>query len=313
MVAEQDEHADPHPWRVVVFTNVPGGFVYKLVDEVVRPLGHRIVGVVTSPGPKRRRSTYYLDVVAAASPGVDVLVSNHPARWAAIVSAWQPDLIISGGMPWRIPEEVAAIPRLGAINMHPSLLPRHRGPGAIEWAFRSGDPETGFTIHRLAPEFDTGSILAQASIPIDDEDDFGSLMAKLRPMAPDLLREALERVARGDPGEPQDESQATYAGLFEEELRVIDWGQPARTIHNQVRSCIAFGGAAIGALGAINGESFVITKTRLLPPDHAPDGGVPGTMMHQDGEQMVVQCGDGPLEVLAWGRDESGLAGEVDQ
>jgi folate-dependent phosphoribosylglycinamide formyltransferase PurN len=135
----------PESWRIVVFTNMPGGMVYSLVDEIVRPLSHRVVGVVTSPGPKRRRSPTYLEVVAAVSPGVDVIVSNHPERWAAMLAPLRPDLIISGGFPWRIPADVLALPRIGAINFHDALLPRHRGPNATGWAFRSGDAETGMT------------------------------------------------------------------------------------------------------------------------------------------------------------------------
>jgi hypothetical protein len=139
----------PESWRIVVFTNIPGGVIFSLVDGVVRPLGHRVVGVVTSPGPKRRRSPAYLKVVAAVPPGIDVIVSNHPERWAAMLAPLRPDLIVSGGFPWRIPSEVLALPRLGAINMHPALLPRYRGPAAIEWALRNGDAELGFTDSRL--------------------------------------------------------------------------------------------------------------------------------------------------------------------
>jgi methionyl-tRNA formyltransferase len=135
-------------------------------------------------------------------------------------------------------------------------------------------------------------------------------MTKLGPVAPHLLRQALERVAQGDPGEPQDESRATYAGLFEPEWRTIDWTQPARTIHNQVRSWIGFRDSHHGAIGEINGERFTITRTRLLPPSQASDGGVPGTVLSQDAEQMVVQCGDGPLAILAWTPAESGPAGD---
>src|SRR5918994_3299775 len=187
----------PESWRIVVFTNIPGGVIYSLVDEVVRPLGHRVVGIVTTPGPKRRRSSAYLEVVAAVPPGVDVIVSNHPERWAAMLAPLRPDLIISGGFPWRIPADVVALPRLGAVNFHDALLPRHRGPNATGWAFRLGDTEMGLTIHRLGPEFDTGPILAQVRIPVTDEDDFTSLMAKVVAHAPELLHQALERVARG--------------------------------------------------------------------------------------------------------------------
>jgi hypothetical protein len=177
----------PESWRIAVFTNIPGGVIYSLVNEVVRPLGHRVVGVVTSPGPKRRRSPTYLEVVAAVPPGIDVIVSNHPERWAAMLAPLRPDLIISGGFPWRIPSEVIALPRLGAINMHPALLPRYRGPAAIEWALRNGDAELGFSVHRLAPDFDTGPILAQTRIPIADDDDINSLVARFGPCSQDSL------------------------------------------------------------------------------------------------------------------------------
>jgi methionyl-tRNA formyltransferase len=291
----------PESWRIVVFTNIPGGVIYSLVNEVVRPLGHRVVGVVTSPGPKRRRSPTYLEVVAAVPPGIDVIVSNHPERWAAMLAPLRPDLIISGGFPWRIPSEVIALPRLGAINMHPALLPRYRGPAAIEWALRNGDAELGFSVHRLAPDFDTGPILAQTRIPIADDDDINSLVAKFGPVLPGLLGQAIERVARGDPGEAQDEAEATYAGLFDEEWRTIDWDQPARTIHNQVRSWIGQRDIPLGALGEIDGETLQITKTRLLPVESQPgEPIVAGTVLRRDDERMVVQCGDGAIEILTW-------------
>jgi len=294
-------NSTPESWRVVVFTNIPGGAIYSLVDEVVRPLGHRVVGVVTSPGPRRRRSSSYLEVVAATRPGVDVIVSNHPERWAAMLAPLKPDLIISGGFPWRIPADVLAMPRLGAINLHPAMLPRYRGPAAIEWALRNGEAELGFTAHRLAPDFDTGPILAQARIPIDDEDDIDSLVSKFGPVLPGLLGQVLERVARGDPGEPQDEAEATYAGLFDDEWRVIDWSQPARTIHNQVRSWIGLRDIPLGALGEIDGETLQITKTRLVADGLSAHGlAPPGTVVRREGEGLVVQCGDGPIEILSW-------------
>src|SRR5918997_3438582 len=281
----------PESWRVVVFTNIPGGVIYSLVDEVVRPLGHRVVGVVTSPGPKRRRSPTYLEVVAAVSPGVDVIVSNHPERWAAMLTPLRPDLIVSGGFPWRIPADVLALPRLGAINFHDALLPRHRGPNATGWAFRMGDTETGLTIHRISSEFDTGPILAQVRIPISDADDFSTLIAKIVDHAPGLLRQALERVARGEPGDAQDESQATEAGLFEDTWRIIDWSQPARTIHNQVRSWIGLRDIPLGALGEIDGETLQITRTRLVADAANQEPAPPGTVVRRDDESLVVQSG----------------------
>jgi methionyl-tRNA formyltransferase len=289
----------PESWRIVVFTNMPGGMIYSLVNEIVRPLGHRVAGVVTSPGPKRRRSPTYLEVVAAVPPGVDVIVSNHPERWAAMLAPWRPDLIISGGFPWRIPADVLALPRLGAINFHDALLPRHRGPNATGWAFRLDDAETGLTIHRITPEFDTGPVLAQARVPITDDDNLSTLMAKIVDQAPALLRQALERVARGDPGDAQPESEATEAGLFEDGWRIIDWSQPARTIHNQVRSWVGLRDIPLGALAEIDGETLQITRTRLIPDSPTTQEPL-GTVLHRDGERLIVQCGDEPIEILAW-------------
>ena len=271
----------------------------SLVDGVVRPLGHRVVGVVTSPGPKRRRSPAYLEVVAAVPPGIDVIVSNHPERWAAMLAPLRPDLIISGGFPWRTLRGPRAA-SLGAINMHPALLPRYRGPAAIEWALRNGDAELGFTVHRLSPDFDTGPILAQTRIPIADDDDIDSLVAKFGPVLPDLLGQALERVARGDPGEVQDEAEATHAGLFDEEWRIIDWSQPARTIHNQVRSWIGVRDIPLGAFGEVDGETLQITKTRLVASESMDKSQRRPARFCGETTSVWSQCGDGPIEVLRW-------------
>jgi methionyl-tRNA formyltransferase len=288
-------------WRVVVFTNIPGGRVYEQVDAAIARLGHRIVGVVTTPGPPKRRSSSYLDVVAAVRPGIDVIVANHPSRMAAMVAPMRPDLIISGGFPYLIPADVITLPTVAAINMHPALLPRYRGPCAVEWAFRNGDRELGFTVHRLAARFDTGPILAQGSIPIYDDDDFSALLGRMGVLVPELLHRALQRLAKGEEGEPQDEARASYAGLFEPEWRNIDWTSPAGTIHNQVRSWIGMRDLPSGAIGTLSGEKLVITRTRLVPGNSADvDVPAPGTIVQRDADRMIVQCGDGPLEVIAW-------------
>ncbi len=300
MPAAIQERPSATSWRVVVFTVIPGGAVYHLSEAVLSAMGHRIVGVVTTPGPKRRRSPAYLDVVAAVRPSVDVLVSNHPERWAAMLAPLAPDLIICGGFPWRIPAEVLALPRLGAINFHDALLPRSRGPNATGWAFRKGEAETGFTIHRLTPAFDAGPVLAQARVPITDDDDMETLLLQFEAVIPDLLRTALERIARGEEGEPQDENQATEAGLFEEGWRIIDWTQPARTIHNQVRSWIGLRDIPRGAVGVVDGEALQITKTRLRPGPVDDREVPPGTLIARSDEHIVVQCGDGLLELVAW-------------
>ena len=96
----------------------------------------------------------------------------------------------------------------------------------------------------------------------------------------------------------------TYAGLFDEEWRVIDWSQPARTIHNQVRSWIGMRDIPLGALGEIDGETLQISRLawhRTSSGSQAP--APPGTVLQRDGERLVVQCGDGPIEIVTWSPD----------
>ncbi len=286
--------------RVVVFTNIAGGVVYSLAASVLEPLGHRVVGVVTTPGPPSRRNTAYLDVVAAVPPPIDVIVTSHPSRLAAMIAPLRPDLIITGGFPWRIPNEVIELPRLGTINMHPAPLPKYRGPYSVEWAFRNGDSEFGITVHRMAGEFDTGPILAQGVLPLSDDDTLNELMQSIGTLIPGLLTQAIERVLRGEPGEKQDERFASYAGPFEPEWRSIDWTRPARTVHNQIRSWTGNRGMPAGAIGEVDGERLTFFRSRVPPPTEPPLTHPAGTLLHRDADRIRVQCGDGPLDLLAW-------------
>ncbi|MEA2513735.1 MAG: methionyl-tRNA formyltransferase [Thermomicrobiales bacterium] len=293
-------HADS--WRVVVFTTSGEGGAYSFLDGVLQSLGHRIVGVVTSPGPRGRRSEDYRSVVEAAEPEVEVIISTHPRRWAAMVAPMRPDLIVSAAFPMRIPKDVIELPRLGAINGHPALLPKYRGPNPQGWVFRNNDAETGYTIHRLACDFDAGPILAQARVPVCDEDDTGSVFERLMPLLPGVFAEAFARVARGEPGEVQDEALASGAPFFEDCWQRIDWSRPARTIHNQVRSLFELPGQSAGGVAEIEGSRVRILKTRLVV---CPSGGsgryAPGTVVGREGGELLVQCGDGALRVLEWG------------
>ena len=294
------EMSPPINWRVVLFTNLLPEVFYSRADAMLREAGHSVVGVVTTAGPKRRRSDSHVDVVAAADPEVDVIVSNHPAYWAAMLAPLRADLIFCCGFPWRIPPDVLALPRLGAINAHPSLLPKGRGPGAIAWALRNGDAELGGTVHWLSSDFDTGNILAQGTVPLVDEDDFETATEKLDAMLVNLIRDALPQVASSDPGEMQDEAQATYAPMFEDSWRSIDWTATARHIHFQVRSWTGERDYPRGALGVVEGENLQIIRTRLLPNEADETHNSPGNVLSRRKDRLVIQCGDGPLEIVTW-------------
>jgi methionyl-tRNA formyltransferase len=127
------------------------------------------------------------------------------------LSATAPDLIVVACFPWRIPQALIDTATIAAVNLHPSLLPRWRGPDPIAWALAEGDETTGITIHLLDEDFDTGPILAQRSIPINSSESMEELEDRLAKLGAELLVE----LVRGLPALPtprvQDESQATYA------------------------------------------------------------------------------------------------------
>ncbi|HET7034743.1 MAG TPA: formyltransferase family protein [Thermomicrobiaceae bacterium] len=283
--------------RVVMFTVSP--FYIPIAEDLLRQKGHRLVGVVSAPGPRTRRTDDYLEVGQYARPGRDVIISNYPNRWAAMIRPLKPDLLYCLSFNWTIPAEVLQVPRLGAINVHDALLPKYRGRNATGWALRNDEPELGMTVHFMTPELDNGPILSQRRVPISDADlNLETIYQRFAGVANEGILEALERVAAGDPGTPQDETQVTHAGgAFEPEWREIDWGRTAREIFVQVRSWYGARDVPLGAFGEIEGRRMLITKTKLV--DESPSGLAPGSVIRTDPDGILIQCADRPLLVVA--------------
>ena len=283
--------------RVVLFTVAP--FAIPAIEGMLKQKGHRLVGVVSAAGPRARRTDDYLEVGKYARPGLDVIISNYPNRWAAMIRPLKPDLILCVGFNWAIPAEVLQVPPLGAVNLHDALLPRYRGRNATGWALRNDEPEFGLTAHYMTPEVDDGPILSQVRIPITDEDlNIETIMPHFLAAISEALLEALDRIVAGDPGQPQDESQVTHAGgAFEPEWRVIDWSRPARQVFLQVRSWYGARDVPLGAFGEIEGRRMLITKTKLV--DDPNSGLAPGSVIRSDPDGILIQCGDRPLLVVA--------------
>jgi methionyl-tRNA formyltransferase len=283
----------PAPWRVILFTDE--AFVVPAWAQLLAAVGHRLVAVVTSA----RRNPNYAAVVAAVGPGVEVLVSDRPLLWAEMLRPLHPDLIVSTSFPWRLPTDLLDLPRLGAVNLHPSPLPRYRGTDTLRWQLRHGERAGAVTMHRMARGFDTGTILGQVPITIDDDDDEATLLGKIMVATPPLVLAGLAQIAQGAAGEPQDEAQASYFGKIADETawKTIDWTRTAREVHNIVRSSGYAGELPPGAVGLLNDRPHRITKTRLLP--EATGGGTPG-ISSQSGIEIIVQCGDAPLAIIAY-------------
>ena len=276
-------------WRIALITTVTP--VAGILDAALRELGHEPVAVISARrpapiDPARRGFPELSD--STAPPGLDVLIAREKWSMEPLLRALKPDLAICWGFPWRIPLEALEVPRLGSINQHPGLLPRHRGPIPISWAIRDGDPGYGMTWHRMDANLDTGGILAQGTVPMrDDEFSFLELGPRLAEAATSLLPRALERVAAGDPGDTQPAEGVTWAGHFGEDYADVDWSTSAREIHNQVRAwAFTTPSAVAGPMTDLDGRRARLTRTSLVDP----------------GEPSAIrrETGDGPIWVVAW-------------
>ena len=258
-------------------------------------MGHEVVALLTARNP--RNPDLLADLVRDPPPGLDVLLPHSRDNVALLLAAYDLDLAICSGLNWKLPEEALRTPRLGILNGHPSLLPRWRGPNPFGWTFRADERELGFTWHLMDAEFDTGPLLAQGTVPLDDDDSAEMLFEKLRPLAGGLLERALERLEAGDRGDPQPTEGATWAPVFEDEFAEIDWTRSARDVHNQVRSWFLPTRSGLrGAHTTLDGRRVKVTRSQLVDADLPP--AAPGTVLAREGESFLVQCGDAPLRVL---------------
>jgi len=193
-----------------------------------------------------------------------------------------------------LPSELLAAHPLGALNVHPSLLPKYRGPAPIQRALLSGDRETGVSIMLLDEGMDTGPVLRQVSVPVEEGDTFGSLHDKLAETGGSLLRETLRdwRAGRVEPA-AQEDALAVYAPpVSKEELRLL-WSHPARRIVDTVRAFDPWP----GAYAVFQGKRIKCFQASLLS---WKSEGRPGEVVGLMEEGLVVLGGDG--RALAIGR-----------
>ena len=187
-------------WRVVTICSIVP-LAHSLIDKL-RELGHEPVALLAPRREREHEPPPHLILTDATAPqGIDLLLARDKHSIEPLLRAYEPDLMLCWGFPWKIPQSALDVPRLASVNCHPALLPRHRGPIPLAWALRDGDDAWGCTWHYMDAELDTGNTLVQGTVPIEDDDvDIAEFSAKLQANAVSLLPRALERVAAGDPG-----------------------------------------------------------------------------------------------------------------
>lgn len=204
----------------------------------------------------------------------------------------QPDLLVMAFVTAILPTEFLNVPSMGSICYHPSLLPRHRGANAINWAVIMGDLKTGLTIFWPDGGIDTGPILLQKTIDIGWEDTTGSLYFNhLFPMGIDALLESVELIKKGAaPRLPQDEAFATYEPICDDKVAGIDWHEAGAEVYNRVRGC----DPQPGAYGVHGGKKiyFYGPKFKLAEHSHPP-----GTILACDESALAIAVRDGILGI----------------
>src|SRR5450755_2662864 len=254
----------------VVFLGTPAFAVPTL--EALLAAGHEVICVVTQPDrPRGRGRQLSASPVkeAALRQSLPVYQPERVRRPEPIqhLAALAPDAMVVVGYGQIIPQSVIDLPPHGIINVHGSLLPKYRGAGPIQWAIANGETKTGVTTMRIDAGLDTGDMLLKAETEINPGEAALELGARLATLGASLLIETLAQIDTITP-QKQDQAEATYAPLLKKENGLIDWHQPAQTIHNRLRGFQPWP----GAYTRFRNQQLHIWKSRVA----APEPGNPG-------------------------------------
>src|SRR5208283_5760475 len=257
----------------------------------------RIVGVVTRPDQPRGRGlgTEPSEVGALAERRRIPTLKPSKIRTPEFLSelrAFEPDLLVVAAYGRILPNPILDVPRIAPMNLHASLLPRHRGAAPVEGAILAGDAETGVTIMRIVERMDAGPMYLQRRIPVESSDTQGTLKEKLAELGADAMLEAIDLAARDALVEtPQDEAIATYTAQVEKKDAVIDWVASAVQIERMTRAYDPWPVART----RLGGDEVLIWRAAV--EDSGSSDEPPGTIVSVK-PSPVVQCGTGRLRLL---------------
>jgi methionyl-tRNA formyltransferase len=274
----------------VAFFGTPG-FAVPTLEHLIRSR-HTIAGVITQPDRPRGRGQQVTAgpvKALALSQGLPVLQPERLARdqFEAPLTALGADIGVVAAYGKILPDWLLATPRLGLINVHASLLPKYRGASPVHRAVIAGDAETGVTIMRVVKALDAGPMLSSVRVPIGLDDTTTTVESQLAVRGAELLVHTLDAIEAGTAHDtPQDEVLVTYAPKLAKTEGLVDWSQPALTVHNLIRGLFPWP----HAFTYLAGERYILHRSRLSTravPDLAP-----GTIVHASAlDGLHVACG----------------------
>jgi methionyl-tRNA formyltransferase len=279
----------------IVFFGTPA-FAVPTLDALLASR-HVLAGVVTQPDRPRGRGQQTSDApvkARAAAAGLPVVqpVRLADAAFLEALGAFRPDLGVVAAYGRILSDAVLAVPRLGMVNVHASLLPRYRGAAPVHRAVMAGERETGVTIMRVVRELDAGPMLATVVRPIGPDETSDEVERELAAAGAALLVATVDRMATGPVEEiPQDHATATYAPRITRGDGVIDWSRTAGAIHDQIRGLYPWP----HAFSYLDGRRIIFLRARALDE---PSSLAPGTVVGAKAERLLVATGGGLLDVV---------------
>lgn len=278
----------------VVFAGTPDFSVPSLQALIESPVAE-VVGVYSQPdrpagrGKKTQQSPVKKLALSAA---IDVLQPRNFSSDGVVnqLANLQPDLLVVTAYGLLLPPVVLALPRLGCVNIHASLLPRWRGAAPVQRAIEAGDSETGISLMQMEQGLDTGPVLATAVIPMADQETGASLHDRLSQLGGRVLTENLSALAAAQlVAEPQDDSRATYAKKLSRIESPLDWSLPGRVLERKIRAFNPWPGCTF------SDHDNVI---KVIEASYLETGtGVPGEILGAAKQGIVVRAGQGSLNL----------------
>ncbi len=265
-----------------------------LVDK-----GYNVVGAVTQPDKPKGRGKKYIAPpvkICALELGIPVYQPDRVRNedFLDIFREISPDMVILVAFGQILPEEIIKFPRLGCLNVHPSLLPKYRGAAPINWAIINGDRETGVTIMNMDEGVDSGDILLQEKMNIGADETFDDLHEKLSTMGSELLIRAVKGVLDGTiSGTPQDTSRVTFAPRLTPDTGLINWDNDSEKIVNLIRGLSSRPGAYSFLREKKLKIFYAVTGKEKSSGEKAP--GTPGKLM-EAGLQVATRDGHAYLK-----------------
>jgi methionyl-tRNA formyltransferase len=264
---------------------------YECLDALIQN-DEYIIAVITHENDPQEEIWFRSVARLAKQYGIPVYApeSVNTPKWIERIRSWEPELIFSFYYRNMISEEILNLPRLGAFNMHGSLLPKYRGRAPINWAILQGEQETGVTLHHMVKRADAGDIVDQERVPILPDDTAKDVFSKAVKAARLVLERQLDALTHGTaPRRAQDESQATTFGGRKPEDGRIDWTQDAKKIYNLIRAVTQ---PYPGAFTDVGEDRLLIWWAQPLTEPTGP----PGQVISLD--PLRVAAGSGSLEII---------------